>query len=56
MTKAQKTLSIRIDAEEYTFLSRLAAEDQAHSAVRAFLRECCLQSGKPQNATLTPPY
>lgn len=27
MTKAQKTLSIRVDADDYAFLSRLAAEE-----------------------------
>ena len=41
MTKAQKTLSIRVDAEEYTFLSRLAAEEKENvsQAVRALVEK-----------------
>ena len=41
MTKIQKTLSIRVDADDYAFLSRLAAEkhENVSQAVRDLLEK-----------------
>ena len=41
MTKAQKTLSIRVDADDYAFLSHLAAEEHANvsQAVRILVEK-----------------
>ena len=41
MTKPQKTLHIRVDADEYTFLSRLAVEahENVSQAVRSLLEK-----------------
>ena len=43
MTKPQKTLHIRVDADEYTFLSRLAVE--AHENVSQAVRDL-LEKGR----------